>query len=43
MMFPVKNPEGCTFATEADQASHSHAACVVFRHEGYDGPILGDG
>lgn len=29
--------------TEADQTRHTHAAFVVFRHEGYDGPILGDG
>ncbi len=29
--------------TEADQARHAHAAFVVFRHEGYDGPILGEG
>ncbi|UYZ06176.1 hypothetical protein CFBP5507_07855 [Agrobacterium salinitolerans] len=40
ILLPVQNPKGFAQVLEANEARHAHAAEVVFRHMGYDGPIL---
>ncbi|HAU75054.1 MAG TPA: hypothetical protein DCW88_05825 [Agrobacterium sp.] len=42
-MLPIQNPKGFAQVLEANEARHTHATEVIFRHMGYDGPILCQG